>query len=154
MARSRRAEEHAASSIPAWPHEHLYPASQLLASLIAFGPQPTQGHRGGNALSRTKRAIHQDGYLKERQHLRDHGPALGGSSGEPADPGQAQRAARAEPALREPGYTLSKAELDGVYGALQSRMADRKKGVLNEGDCGDSRRAPGGRGRGGIALGA
>jgi len=51
------------------------------------------------------------------------------------------------------GYTLSKAELDGVYERFIT-LADRKKGVLKRGDCGDSRRAPGGRGRGGIALGA
>jgi len=45
--------------------EQLYPASQLLASLIAFGPQPNKAIVGGNAFAH-EAGIHQDGYLKER----------------------------------------------------------------------------------------
>ena len=45
--------------------EHLYPASQLLASLISFGPQPNKAIVGKNAFAH-EAGIHQDGYLKER----------------------------------------------------------------------------------------
>ena len=43
--------------------EMLYPASQLLASLIAFGPQPNKAIVGANAFAH-EAGIHQDGYLK------------------------------------------------------------------------------------------
>ncbi|MCH8918347.1 MAG: 2-isopropylmalate synthase, partial [Proteobacteria bacterium] len=43
--------------------EMLYPASQLLASLISFGPQPNKAIVGANAFAH-EAGIHQDGYLK------------------------------------------------------------------------------------------
>ena len=45
--------------------EHLYPASQLLTSIITFGPQPNKAIVGENAFAH-EAGIHQDGYLKER----------------------------------------------------------------------------------------
>src|ERR1051325_228649 len=45
--------------------EHLYPASQMLSSLITFGPQPNKAIVGENAFAH-EAGIHQDGYLKER----------------------------------------------------------------------------------------
>src|SRR6202453_34999 len=45
--------------------EHLYPASQLLTSLITFGPQPNKAIVGENAFAH-EAGIHQDGFLKER----------------------------------------------------------------------------------------
>src|SRR5712692_1190416 len=45
--------------------EQLYPASQLLTSLITFGPQPNKAIVGENAFAH-EAGIHQDGYLKER----------------------------------------------------------------------------------------
>ena len=45
--------------------EQLYPASQLLSSLIAFGPQPNKAIVGRNAFAH-EAGIHQDGVLKER----------------------------------------------------------------------------------------
>ncbi len=44
---------------------HLFPASQLLSSLIAFGPQPNKSIVGRNAFAH-EAGIHQDGFLKER----------------------------------------------------------------------------------------
>jgi 2-isopropylmalate synthase len=45
--------------------EHLYSASQLLSSIISFGPQPNKAIVGRNAFAH-EAGIHQDGYLKER----------------------------------------------------------------------------------------
>src|SRR5215467_6255816 len=45
--------------------EHLYAASQLLASIITFGPQPNKAIVGRNAFAH-EAGIHQDGYLKEK----------------------------------------------------------------------------------------
>src|ERR1700761_6709001 len=45
--------------------EHLYPTSQLLSSIISFGPQPNKAIVGRNAFAH-EAGIHQDGYLKEK----------------------------------------------------------------------------------------
>src|ERR1700687_3981684 len=45
--------------------EHLFPASQLLTSIITFGPQPNKAIVGENAFAH-EAGIHQDGFLKER----------------------------------------------------------------------------------------
>src|SRR5678810_954931 len=45
--------------------EHLYAASQMLSSIITFGPQPNKAIVGRNAFAH-EAGIHQDGYLKER----------------------------------------------------------------------------------------
>src|SRR5437016_3835413 len=45
--------------------EHLYPASQMLTSMITFGPQPNKAIVGENAFAH-EAGIHQDGFLKER----------------------------------------------------------------------------------------
>ena len=45
--------------------EHLYSASQLLSSIITFGPQPNKAIVGRNAFAH-EAGIHQDGYLKEK----------------------------------------------------------------------------------------
>ena len=45
--------------------EHLFPASQLLSSIITFGPQPNKAIVGENAFAH-EAGIHQDGFLKER----------------------------------------------------------------------------------------
>ena len=45
--------------------EQLFPASQMLTSIITFGPQPNKAIVGENAFAH-EAGIHQDGYLKER----------------------------------------------------------------------------------------
>ena len=42
-----------------------FPASQLLTSIITFGPQPNKAIVGENAFAH-EAGIHQDGFLKER----------------------------------------------------------------------------------------
>ena len=47
---------------------HLYSASQLLSSIITFGPQPNKAV--GAQRIRILGGIHQDAYLKERRRMR------------------------------------------------------------------------------------
>jgi len=108
----------------------LYPASQLLSSLITFGPQPNKAIVGENAFAH-EAGIHQDGYLKERTTYEIMDPrsvgvpesrlVLGKHSGRHA---LSQR-------CKDLGFELSREELDQVYVRFIA-LADRKKGVRNE----------------------
>ena len=110
--------------------EHLFEASQMLTSIITFGPQPNKAIVGDNAFAH-EAGIHQDGYLKERttyeiMHPRQVGVpesklVLGKHSGKHA---LAQRAS-------DLGFQLSKEELAEFYTRFTA-MADRTKGVRNE----------------------
>src|SRR5277367_4309128 len=110
--------------------EQLYSASQLLSSLITFGPQPNKAIVGENAFAH-EAGIHQDGYLKERTTYEIMEPksvgvpqsklVLGKHSGRHA---LNQRAV-------DLGFSLSKAELGVVY-ARFTALADRKKGLRND----------------------
>ena len=110
--------------------EQLYPASQLLSSIITFGPQPNKSIVGENAFAH-EAGIHQDGYLKERTTYEIIEPksvgvpesrlVLGKHSGRHA---LAQR-------CEALGYALTKDQLDAVYQRFTT-MADRKKGLRND----------------------
>jgi 2-isopropylmalate synthase len=109
---------------------HLFPASQLLSSLIAFGPQPNKSIVGRNAFAH-EAGIHQDGFLKERTTYEIIDPAtvgvpesrliLGKHSG--------RHALRAR--LEQFGFTLTAEQIDAVYRRFIA-LADRKKGVTDE----------------------
>ena len=106
--------------------EHLYACSQLLTSLITFGPQPNKAIVGDNAFAH-EAGIHQDGYLKEKSTYEIIDPksvgvpegrlVLGKHSGRHALKQRAQ-------AL---GFDLTKDELDLVYKGFTD-LADRSKG--------------------------
>jgi 2-isopropylmalate synthase len=110
--------------------EHLFPCSQLLTSLITFGPQPNKAIVGENAFAH-EAGIHQDGFLKERTTYEIMDPksvgvpesklVLGKHSGRHA------LAKRCE----DLGLPLSKEQLDTVYHRFTA-LADRKKGLRNE----------------------
>jgi len=110
--------------------EHLYPASQLLSSIITFGPQPNKAIVGENAFAH-EAGIHQDGFLKERTTYEIIEPksvgvpesrlVLGKHSGRHA------LAKRCE----DLGIALGKEQLDAVYHKFTA-MADRKKGLRND----------------------
>ncbi|MEO5925824.1 MAG: 2-isopropylmalate synthase [Bryobacteraceae bacterium] len=110
--------------------EHLYPASQLLSSIITFGPQPNKAIVGENAFAH-EAGIHQDGYLKERTTYEIMEPrsvgvpesrlVLGKHSGRHA---LSQRCA-------DLGVKLDKAQLDVMYDRF-TEAADRKKGLRND----------------------
>jgi len=109
--------------------EHLFPASQLLASIITFGPQPNKALVGANAFAH-EAGIHQDGYLKEKTTYEIIDPlmvgipegrlVLGKHSG--------RHALRSKCEIL--GYSLTKDELDAVYTGFIA-IADRKKGVTD-----------------------
>jgi 2-isopropylmalate synthase len=110
--------------------EYLYPCSQLLTSLITFGPQPNKAIVGENAFAH-EAGIHQDGFLKERTTYEIMDPksvgvpesklVLGKHSGRHA------LAKRCE----DLGLPLTKEQLDTVYHRF-TELADRKKGLRNE----------------------
>ena len=110
--------------------EHLYPASQMLTSIITFGPQPNKAIVGENAFAH-EAGIHQDGYLKNKSTYEIMDPrsvgvpetrlVLGKHSGRHA---LSQRCTGL-------GFELSKEQLDRVYDSFTS-LADRKKGVRND----------------------
>ncbi len=110
--------------------EHLFPASQLLTSIITFGPQPNKAIVGENAFAH-EAGIHQDGFLKERTTYEIMDPhsvgvpesklILGKHSGRHA---LAKRCA-------DLGFDLSREQLDTVYHRFTT-MADRKKGMRND----------------------
>jgi 2-isopropylmalate synthase len=111
--------------------EQLYPASQMLASIITFGPQPNKAIVGENAFAH-EAGIHQDGYLKERTTYEIMEPhsvgvpetklVLGKHSGRHA------LAQRCEVLL---GTPLTKDQLDTMYHRFTA-LADRKKGLSNQ----------------------
>src|ERR1700733_1379265 len=110
--------------------EPLFPASQLLTSIITFGPQPNKAIVGENAFAH-EAGIHQDGFLKERTTYEIMEPhsvgvpeprlVLGKHSGRHA---LAKR-------LDDLGLPLRREELDIVYQRFTA-LADRKKGLRNE----------------------
>jgi len=110
--------------------EHLFPCSQLLTSIITFGPQPNKAIVGENAFAH-EAGIHQDGFLKERTTYEIMDPksvgvpesklVLGKHSGRHA------LAKRCE----DLGISLTREQLDTVYHRF-TELADRKKGLRNE----------------------
>lgn len=110
--------------------EHLFPASQLLTSIITFGPQPNKAIVGENAFAH-EAGIHQDGYLKNPSTYEIINPlsvgvpetrlVLGKHSGRHALKQRAE-------AL---GFALDKTQLDDFYTRF-TEMADRKKGLRND----------------------
>ncbi len=111
--------------------EQLYSASELLASLITFGPQPNKAIVGRNAFAH-EAGIHQDGYLKyagtyEIIDPRSVGvPAsrlvLGKHSGRHALKQRAQSL----------GYELTEEELEELYRRFVTAADRRKKGFMDE----------------------
>jgi 2-isopropylmalate synthase len=110
--------------------EHLNPASELLASLIAFGPQPNKAIVGGNAFAH-EAGIHQDGFLKERTTYEIMDPKSVGVPESRLILGKHSGRHALNQRCQALGYSLSKEDLDIVYQRFIA-IADRKKGVLNE----------------------
>jgi 2-isopropylmalate synthase len=111
--------------------EHLFSASELLSSLITFGPQPNKAIVGRNAFAH-EAGIHQDGYLKEKTTYEIIDPrsvgvpegrlVLGKHSGRHA---LGQRA-------KDLGFELTRDELDAVYHRFTAVADHRKKGLMDE----------------------
>jgi 2-isopropylmalate synthase len=111
--------------------EHLYSASELLTSLITFGPQPNKAIVGANAFAH-EAGIHQDGYLKEKSTYEIIDPrTVGVPEGKLVLGKHSGRHALAQCAA-DLGYQLSREELDDLYHRFCSVADHRKKGLMHK----------------------
>ena len=110
--------------------EHLYSASQLLTSMITFGPQPNKAIVGDNAFAH-EAGIHQDGYLKDKSTYEIIDPRSVGVPEGKLILGKHSGRHALKSRCETLGYKLDAKELDQVYEAFCS-LADRVKGIRNE----------------------
>jgi 2-isopropylmalate synthase len=110
--------------------EHLYSTSQMLSSIITFGPQPNKAIVGRNAFAH-EAGIHQDGYLKEKSTYEIIDPKSVGVPEGKLVLGKHSGRHALKQRCEHLGFTLTKEELDQVYTQFTA-LADRKKGILDE----------------------
>ncbi len=110
--------------------EHLYAASQHLASIITFGPQPNKAIVGENAFAH-EAGIHQDGYLKERSTYEIIDPRSVGVPESRLVLGKHSGRHALHQRCQDLGFELDREELQDVYQRFTT-LADRKKGVRND----------------------
>jgi len=110
--------------------EGLYPASQLLSSIITFGPQPNKAIVGENAFAH-EAGIHQDGYLKHKSTYEIIDPALVGVPESRLVLGKHSGRHALNKRCEDLGFHLTKEQLIEVYNKFTA-LADRKKGVRND----------------------
>ncbi|MGH9695133.1 MAG: homocitrate synthase/isopropylmalate synthase family protein, partial [Bryobacteraceae bacterium] len=110
--------------------EKLYPASQLLSSIISFGPQPNKAIVGENAFAH-EAGIHQDGYLKEKSTYEIIDPKSVGVPESKLVLGKHSGRHALKKRTEDLGFELTIEELDLVYDRF-TLLADCKKGLRNE----------------------
>jgi 2-isopropylmalate synthase len=111
--------------------EQLYPASQMLSSIITFGPQPNKAIVGANAFAH-EAGIHQDGYLKNKSTYEIIDPRSVGVPEGKLILGKHSGRHALKKRVEELGYPeLTKEQLDMVYERF-TNAADNKKGFTNE----------------------
>jgi 2-isopropylmalate synthase len=111
--------------------QHLYSASELLSSLIPFGPPPNKAIVGRNAFAH-EAGIHQDGYLKEKSTYEIIDPqSVGVPEGKLVLGKHSGRHALSQ-RCKDLGYELSKEELDALYHRFTNVADQRKKGLMDE----------------------
>jgi 2-isopropylmalate synthase len=110
--------------------EQLYPASQMLTSIIGVGVQPNKAIVGRNAFAH-EAGIHQDGFLKERTTYEIIEPKTVGVPESRLVLGKHSGRHALKARCDELGLPLNKDELDDLYRRF-STLADRKKGILDE----------------------
>jgi 2-isopropylmalate synthase len=109
--------------------EHLFPASQLLTSLITFGPQPNKAVVGENAFAH-EAGIHQDGYLKHKATYEIIEPHLVGVPESKLVLGKHSGRHALAQRCQHLGFDLTREQLHELYTRFTA-LADRKKGVTN-----------------------
>jgi 2-isopropylmalate synthase len=111
--------------------EHLYSASELLSSIITFGPQPNKAIVGRNAFAH-EAGIHQDGYLKEKStyEIIDQ-RSVGVPEGKLVLGKHRGRHALNQRA-KDLGFELNKVELQELYDRFTHVADHRKKGLMDE----------------------
>ncbi len=110
--------------------EHLFPASELLSSIISFGPQPNKAIVGRNAFAH-EAGIHQDGYLKERTTYEIMEPKSVGVPESRLVLGKHSGRHALKNRLDDLGFVLTREELDLIYTEITA-LADNKKGLMDE----------------------
>jgi 2-isopropylmalate synthase len=110
--------------------EHLFPASEMLSSIISFGPQPNKAIVGRNAFAH-EAGIHQDGYLKERSTYEIMEPKSVGVPESRLVLGKHSGRHALKNRLDDLGFVLTREELDVVYTEITA-LADNKKGLMDE----------------------
>jgi 2-isopropylmalate synthase len=111
--------------------EHLYPASELLASLITFGPQPNKAIVGRNAFAH-EAGIHQDGFLKEKSTYEIIDPRTVGVPDTSLVLGKHSGRHALRKRCEDLGYQLSKDELEDLYQRFTEVADRRKKGLMDQ----------------------
>src|SRR5580704_11696534 len=110
--------------------EHLFPASQMLSSIISFGPQPNKAIVGRNAFAH-EAGIHQDGFLKEPTTYEIINPKSVGVPESRLVLGKHSGRHALKNRLEDLGFHLTAAELDQVYEQMTA-LADNKKGLMDD----------------------
>ena len=110
--------------------EQIYSASQMLAGIITFGPQPNKAIVGENAFAH-EAGIHQDGYLKDKSTYEIIDPHSVGVPEAKLILGKHSGRHALNDRLQHLGFDLSKDELNHVYQRF-TELADRKKGLRND----------------------
>src|SRR3569833_1576717 len=111
--------------------EHLYPASQLLSSIISFGPQPNKAIVGRNAIAH-EAGNHQDGFLKERTTYETTEPRSVGVPESRLVLGKHSGRHALKKRAEDLGFQLSQDELELVYTEFTALADHRKKGLMDE----------------------
>src|SRR5437660_3373741 len=110
--------------------EHLFAASQILSSIITFGPQPNKAIVGRNAFAH-EAGIHQDGYLKEKSTYEILDPKSVGVPEGRLVLGKHSGRHALHQRCQDLGFPLNKDELDVLYHRFTA-LADRTKGLMDE----------------------
>jgi len=110
--------------------EHLFPASQMLSSIISFGPQPNKAIVGKNAFAH-EAGIHQDGFLKEPTTYEIINPKSVGVPESRLVLGKHSGRHALKNRCEDLGLHLTPAELDLVYEQMTA-LADNKKGLMDD----------------------
>jgi 2-isopropylmalate synthase len=111
--------------------EHLFAASELLSSIITFGPQPNKAIVGRNAFAH-EAGIHQDGYLKEKSTYEIIDPRSVGVPEGKLVLGKHSGRHALHKRCQDLGFELSKPELDDLYHRFTAIADHRKKGLMDE----------------------
>ena len=112
-------------------NELLYPCSQLLSSLITFGPQPNKAIVGANAFAH-EAGIHQDGYLKNPLTYEIMRPEMVGVPATNLVLGKHSGRHALRERVKDLGFgELDREQLNQVYKAFTT-LADGKKGITND----------------------
>ncbi len=111
--------------------EQIYSASQLLASLITFGPQPNKAIVGRNAFAH-EAGIHQDGFLKCRATYEIIDPRSVGVPASKLVLGKHSGRHALKQRAQDLGYELTEEELEELYGRFVTAADRRKNGFMDE----------------------